>query len=129
MRRSERRTKWLTVRLTADEEKTLLRFFDKATSGSLSEYARDLLLKEPVTILYRNASADDFLAEMLQLKAELKTLSTNLTHLPFTTTTNDNDSALKAWLLLNEAQKRNFLKKLEEINERMAQIHEAWLQK
>ena len=62
------RCKWLTVRLSEAEEQKLIKYCSSTTCSNLSEYARDVLLKTPVTILYRNQSADLFLAEMLQLK-------------------------------------------------------------
>ena len=48
------RSKWLTIRLNEDEEKKLNQFMTRTTCNALSEYARDVLLKEPVNIIYRN---------------------------------------------------------------------------
>lgn len=128
-RKSKLRSKWLTIRLSEEEEKKLHQYFGRTTARSLSEYSRDVLLKEPVTILYRNQSADDFLAEMIQLKRELKAIGNNFTQIPCTPHSVNENAAFKAWLLLAETHKRNFLKKLDEISERMAQIHKAWSQK
>src|SRR5678816_3223242 len=68
---------WLTVRLNEDEEKKLNKFYSRTTSNSLSEYARDVLLREPVNVIYRNQSADEFLEEMIQLKKELNAIGNN----------------------------------------------------
>ena len=123
------RSKWLTIRLNETEEKTLNCFFSRTTSSSLSEYARGVLLKEPLTILYRNQSADDFLAEMLLLKNELNAIGKNFNQAVHKLHTLDRDSQIKAWAILNEASKDLLMKKVEEIKEKMSQIYEQWLQK
>lgn len=54
------RDRWLTIRLSKEEETALLKLCKKTTCRNLSEYGRKVLLKEPVIVRYRNASADDF---------------------------------------------------------------------
>ena len=123
------RNKWLSIRLNDAEEKKLNGFFERTTSSSLSEYARDVLLKEPVTVLYRNQSADDFLAEMLLLKNELNAIGKNFNQAVHKLHTLDREPQIKAWAILNEASKDLFMKKVEEITEKMSKIYEQWLQK
>ena len=120
---------WLTVRLNEDEEKKLNKFFNRTTSGSLSEYARDVLLREPVNVIYRNQSADDFLAEMILLKKELNAIGNNFNQAVHKLHTLDRVPEIKAWAILNETSKKNFLKKVDEIKEKMNQIYQQWLQK
>ena len=127
--KKQARSKWLTIRLNEHEETKLNRFFRSSISSSLSEYARDVLLKEPVTILYRNQSADDFLAEMLLLKNELNAIGKNFNQAVHKLHTLDRGSQIKAWAIFNEASKDLFMKKAEEIKEKMSQIYEQWLQK
>jgi len=71
------RSVWLTIRLNEDEDNKLNKLYGRTTSNSLSEYARNVLLKEPVNIRYRNQSADEFLTEMIQLKKELNAIGNN----------------------------------------------------
>ena len=120
---------WLTVRLNEDEEKKLNKFFSRTTSGSLSEYARDVLLKDPVNVIYRNQSADEFLAEMILLKKELNAIGNNFNQAVHKLHTLDHVPEIKAWAILNEASKKNFMKKVDEIKEKMNQIYQQWLQK
>ena len=127
--KKQARSKWLTIRLNEAEEEKLNCFFSRTTSSSLSEYARDVLLKEPVTILYRNQSADDFLAEMLLLKNELNAIGKNFNQAVHKLHTLDRDSQIKAWAILNESSKALFMKKVEDIKEKMSQIYEQWSQK
>lgn len=122
------RCKWLTVRLNADEEKKLLQLFDKTTSGSLSEYARDVLLHEPVTILYRNQSADALLFEMIQLKNELNAFGNNFNQAVKKLHTLDQISELKIWAISNESVRNAFMQKTVEIKEKLDKIYRQWSQ-
>lgn len=128
-RKKEVRTKWLTVRLSEDEEKKLLQYSGRTTARSLSEYSRDVLLKAPVTVYYRNQSADDFLAEMIQLKKELNAIGHNFNQVVHRLHTLHTIAELKSWLLLNEKHKALFLQKVDTISEKLSQIHVAWWQK
>lgn len=123
------RSKWLTIRLSEEEEKRLQKFQKRTTTASLSEYARSVLLKEPVTILFRNQTADEFLAEMILLKNELNAIGNNFNQAVHKLHTLDNIPEIKAWAILNETGKKSFLKKVEEINQRLHQIYELWSQK
>ena len=120
---------WLTVRLNEEEEKKLNNFYSRTTSNSLSEYARDVLLKEPVNVLYRNQSADEFLTEMILLKNELNAIGKNFNQVVHKLHTLDHITEIKAWTILNESSKKNFMKKVDEIKEKMNQIYWQWLQK
>jgi len=40
----------------------------------------------------------------------------------------DNKQDLNSWLLLNEKHKENFFKKVEEINQKITQLSDQWLQ-
>ena len=120
---------WLTVRLNEDEEKKLNKFFSRTTSGSLSEYARDVLLREPVNVIYRNQSADEFLAEMILLKKELNAIGNNFNQAVHKLHTLDHVPEIKAWAILNESSKKNFMKKMDEIKEKVNQIYQQWSQK
>ena len=120
---------WLTVRLNEDEEKKLNKLYRRTTSHSLSEYARDVLLKEPINVLYRNQSADEFLTEMILLKNELNAIGKNFNQVVHKLHTLDHITEIKAWTILNESNKKNFMKKVDEIKEKMNQIYWQWLQK
>ncbi len=123
------RSGWLTIRLNQEEESKLDKLYSRATSSSLSEYARDVLLREPVNILYRNQSADEFLSEMIQLKKELNAIGKNFNQAVHKLHTLDHFPEIKSWAIVNEESKKIFVKKVEEIREKMNQIYEQWLQK
>lgn len=68
----------LNIRLSQDEREKIERFAAKTTCRSISDYARKVLLKEPVTIFYRNQSFDQFEQTMIDILRELETLGREL---------------------------------------------------
>ena len=122
------RTKSCRVRLNDDEQKKLDSFYRRSTCNSLTEYARMVLLREPVIVRFRNGSADDFLIEMIQLKKELTAIGNNFNQAIDKLQSFDHDAEIKSWALINESSKRIFLKKVDEIKEKMHQIYELWSQ-
>ena len=123
------RKKWLTIRLNEPEEKKLLDYFQKSSAPALSEYARDVLLKKPVTIVYRNASADEWLEEMILLRKELNAIGNNFNQAVHKLHTLDHIPEVKLWAIQNEMNKNEFFAKVKEILFRMNEIYELWLLK
>ena len=119
----------ITVRFKPEEFERLQRHYKSTTCRKLSEYARKVLLNKPVVVNYRNQSADEILAEMIQLKAELNALGNNFNQAVKKLHTLEKISEFRTWLLLNEVSKQAFLKKVEEIKLRMNQLYETWSQK
>ena len=123
------RKTWLTIRLNNEEQKRLHALYKVTTCKALSEYARDILLQQPVIINYRNQSADEFLAEMSQLITELNAIGRNFNQAVKRLHTLDHLSDLKTWILLNESSKQLLFKKVDEIQIHIQKMHEQWLQK
>ena len=123
------RNKWLTVRMSDEEEKKLYQLYEKASCNSISEYTRNVLLKQPVYILYRNQSADDFLLEMIELKKELNAIGNNFNQVVHKLHILDHDQEIKVWAAQNEVHKKVFFGKIDEIKEKLNQIYELWSQK
>ena len=123
------RNRWLTIRLSEEEEKKLHKYREQTTCQSLSEYARSVLLKQPVTTLYRNASADHFLEEIIGLRRELNAIGTNFNQAVHRLHTLDKVPAISAWLGSQEKTKIAFEKKVDEILLKASQIHALWSQK
>lgn len=122
------RSKWLHIRLTEAEHKKLHAGFSRSTKRKISDYARNILLDKPITVYTRNQSFDDFVAEMILLRAELKAIGNNFNQSVKRLHTIDTDAEIKAWALLNENSKQNFFKKVDEINLKIAQITDKWSQ-
>ena len=67
--------RFLSIRLTAGELKDVYRQCEKSTCRSLTEYAKKVLTKKPVTIKVRNQSQDDLLQAMIGIKNKLEELN------------------------------------------------------
>ena len=114
----------VTIRFNQTERKKLEEFYRRTTSRSLGEYSRSILLKEPVTIRFRNESADEFLGEFLALKRELNAIGNNFNQLVHKLYTLDSIPEIKTWAILNESSKKILMKKVSEITEKMRAIYE-----
>lgn len=123
------RNKWLNIRVNEKEYNQVHDLYKKTTSQSISEFARNILLKKPVTIKYRNESADQFLSEMIRLKNELNAIGNNYNQAIHRLHILDRIPEIKTWLLIHEIRYQSFIKKVEEIKIQMNQIYQSWLQK
>jgi 16S rRNA U1498 N3-methylase RsmE len=70
---SKHKDKWeLNILMTKSEQEEFVKAFKCSTCRTMSSYARKLLLGDPVTVMYRNRSLDDFIESAVQLRKELK---------------------------------------------------------
>ena len=121
-------TKRICIRLKETEFNKLEAEFKKTTCRKFSEYLRDLMLSKPITVRYRNASADAFLTEMIGLKNELSAIGNNFNQMVKRLHVLSDVEGIKAWVIMGESAKQNLLKKVQDIREKMIQIHEQWSQ-
>src|SRR5689334_12957808 len=96
------RVKKLNVRLNADEKEKLISFYKRTIQSGLSQYAREVLLRQPVIVFYRNQLADDFLEELIRLRKELNAVGNNFNQAVHRLHTLDDIAGIKAWAILNE---------------------------
>lgn len=122
------RNKWLHLRLSEAEYKKIKNGFSKSTKRKISEYVRSILLGKPITIYTRSKSLDDFISEMILLRNELNSMGNNFNQSVKKLHTLDEISEIKIWAILNEKSKEIFIKKVEEIKEKINQISDKWLQ-
>ena len=124
-----KRDRWLTVRLNTSEEAYLLKKCQKTTCQSLSAYARRVLFQKPVTLRYRNASADDFLEEIVRLKKELRGISSHAFHALRQARDFDHIADVKQWMAKTSCWHAELVKKTDEILVKANEIHRLWSQK
>lgn len=130
MSEQKQKTKsWISFRVKPKEYDAIHGHFSKTTCRKLSEYARNVLLQKPVIVRHRNQSADDFLAEMILLKNELNAIGNNYNQAVKRLHTMDRIPEVKNWLTSNQNIQELFLKKTEQIRERMDQIYRQWSSK
>lgn len=123
------RQHWLGLRLSVTELNQLKKLASKTTSRSLSDYARQVLLQQPVRVLYRNQSADDFLADMLSLKKELNALGNNFNQAVHKLHTLDHTPDIQRWAQYYSQYLEKFEQSQATIEQKMQQVYEQWLQK
>ena len=75
------KNRWLNIRLSEVEYQKMMKGFSNTADQKLSNYARKLLLAKPVKVLYRNATLDDFMDEMILLRRELSAIGNNFNQL------------------------------------------------
>lgn len=120
---------WISFRVKAEEYQQIEKHFKNSAHRKLSEYARRVLLQQPVHIKVRNQSADDLLAVFLQLKRELNAVGNNLNQVVHKLHTLDRIPEFRSWIALHESTRQTVEKKVADICLRMDEIHRQWLPK
>jgi hypothetical protein len=126
---SEVRKKMVVVRLNESEDQLLQKFVRQTTEKTVSNYLRKLALGKPVTVKYRNASADDFLRDMLELKKEISAIGNNYNQAVKKLHILEKIPEFRSWILMHEKDRMAFLTKVTQIQTRVQQLYDQWLQK
>lgn len=119
-------TRRVSIRLKETEFKKLEAEFKKTTCRKFSEYARNIMLAKPITVRYRNASADAFLTEMIGLKKELSAVGNNFNQMVRRLHILSDVAGIQAWVIMSESAKQILLEKIKDIQEKTNQIYEQW---
>ncbi|MDB5276143.1 MAG: plasmid mobilization relaxosome protein MobC [Ferruginibacter sp.] len=119
----------VTIRFAEQDYNKINLQFKNSTKQKLSEFIRAVVLDKPITVYTRNQSFDDFLAEMILLRNELKAIGNNFNQSVRKLNAMQDEREIKAWALLNENSKQSIQQKVDEINSKIAQIFTQWSQK
>jgi len=101
----------------------------KTTEKYASNYIRKLLLQQPVIVLHRNQSADDFLKEIALLRRELNAIGNNFNQAVKKLHMLDKIPEFRQWLQQTMGLQQALQQKTEEIKTHMAGAYELWSQK
>jgi hypothetical protein len=126
---SEVRSKMVVVRMNETEFTQLEKLQQKTTEKDTSSYLRKVALQKPVTVKYRNASADDFLLDMLNLKKELNAIGNNFNQAVHKLHLLDKIPEFRVWISQYDGLHRAFISKTEQINFKVNELYEQWLLK
>ena len=126
---NEVRKKMVVVRMNTSEFEQLEKNQKQTTERDISSYLRSVSLKQPVTVKYRNQSADDFLKQMLELKKELNGIGNNFNQAVHKLHLLDKIPEFRVWINQYDSLHQAFLFKIDEIEIRMNKVYEQWLQK
>lgn len=122
------RTKWLHVRLSADEHQKLAENYSKTTCRKISDYARSMLFQKPIKTIFRNQSLDDLTTEMILLNKELNAIGNNFNQSVKKLHTLWQIEEFKRWILGYEREKMALFDKIEQIKKYMQKVEQRWLQ-
>lgn len=126
---TEVRKHFVKTRMNDSELNELIKLQQKTTEKDISNYLRKVALQKPVTVKYRNQSADDFLKEMLGLKKELNAIGNNFNQAVHKLHILDKIPEFRVWVQQYDGLQKALISKVEEIKLRMNQLYERWLQK
>jgi len=122
------KNKWLHVRLSDDEFKTLRSSFAATSERKLSSYVRKILLGKPMIGTYRNLSADALIVEFSKLIKDLNGAANNFNQAVHVLHTLQHSTQFLTWLKAYERDKALMLVNIRHIREFINKTSEAWLQ-
>jgi hypothetical protein len=125
----ENRSKVLLTRLKPGEYEQLEKRFKKTRFRKLSEYARSILLEQPVTIVYRDKSMDEVLEELILLRRELSAIGNNLNQAMRNINSAHGQADARLWMNLISVINSKLEPSIEQIKNRMDQYADIWSQK
>lgn len=128
-REEEVRRKMVVVRMNEQEYKQLEKFQRQTIEKNIGSYLRKIALQKPVTVKYRNESADDFLLDMLGLKKELHAIGNNFNQAVHKLHLLDKIPEFRVWVQQYDGLQKSLNSKVDEIKNRMNQLYEQWLQR
>jgi hypothetical protein len=118
----------IALRMTSDEYGLLVSRWKRTTIKKLSEYIRRVLFGKELTVKTRNASLDEFMAELLLLKKELNAIGVNFNQATHRLHTLDHLPQMQHWLLSWERDKERLFGQIEAIKIALGKVEEEWLQ-
>lgn len=119
----------IVVRMNNTEFEQVEKLRKQSTERNISSYVRKISLNKPVTIKYRNQSADDFLNQMLELKKELNAIGNNFNQAVHKLHLLDKIPEFRLWIQHYDALHQSFISKTEQINFKVNELYEQWLLK
>ena len=126
---NEVRKIFIKIRMNDDELKQVKKKQQQTTERSLSEYMRNVSMQKPLTVKYRNRSADDVLKQMLELKKELNGIGNNFNQVVHKLHILDKIPEFRLWVNHYDGLHQSLVSKVEEIKLKMSLLYEQWLQK
>lgn len=126
---SVKRTLILKIRINSQEKKLIDQYRQKSTEKTISNYIRKLALQKPITIRYRNESADEFLYEMIDLKKQLNGIGNNFNQAVHKLHTLERIPEFRHWIQEQQNTQKILINSIESIRIRVNKLYEQWLLK
>ncbi|HYD92124.1 MAG TPA: plasmid mobilization relaxosome protein MobC [Flavobacterium sp.] len=122
------RKRRIYVRLNEKEFTTLENRCKNTTCRSVSDYVRHCLFSRPITVITRDASADEALIQMSHLNRELNAIGNNFNQLVRKVNATSQAAEMKGLFLLFDSQRKTMFSKIDEVKEQLQKLAEKWLQ-
>jgi hypothetical protein len=117
---------WISFRVKENEYQQIYKHYESSTSRQLSDYARKVLMNKPVNIKYRNASADELLESIIQLKKEMNAIGNNINQSVKRLHKMEHLIEIKAWMQLHEQHRNRLYELIELINQKLDKSLSQW---
>lgn len=128
MKEESNRTQRVTIRLMPEEHARIQAKFKTTTCRKFSEYARLVLLNQQHKITPRNQQLDDFMQELIRLRADLHGISNNFNQAVKKLHTLNQIAEFRIWLMTWTNNKEKFDNSIKEIKSSINKMAEKWLQ-
>jgi hypothetical protein len=123
MKDKSKRQKWIHLRVTDDEYNKLQNVYQETTCRMFSDFLRTVLLHQPITVYYRNRTADEFVTVAIQLKNEMNGIGRNFNQVVRKINVTHSDDEFALYLFDLRVQLDEAGKKTKEICLKMDQIY------
>lgn len=114
-------------RLNDDEYRQLKGKLSTTCCRKVSDYVRNVLFEKPITVKYRDQSIDDFMNELIRLRAELNALGNNFNQVVKKLNSITPSPQYKIWLSISTGMQNELLEKVGNIQKRINDFSGEWL--
>ena len=121
------RTRIIGLRLTPAEYAKIERKWKASTCRKLSDYVRRSLFDKPIVTTYRDASLDEFMFQMIQLRKELNAIGNNFNQAVKKLHILQQIPEFKSWLIRYELESKILFNKIDEVKKSIQKFAELWL--
>ena len=128
MKEESNRTQKITIRLMPEEYARIQGKFKTTTCRKLSEYARLVLLNQQHKIIPRNQQLDEFMQELIRLRADLHGISNNFNQVVRKLHTLNQIAEFRIWLIAWTSNQESLDDSIREIKSSINKMAEKWLQ-
>jgi hypothetical protein len=115
MKDESNRTQWIHLRLRPEEYARIHGKFKTTTCRKFNEYARLVLLSQQHKITPRNQQLDDFMQELIRLRADLHGISNNFNQVVKKLHTLNQLAEFRIWLMAWTSNKEGIDDSIKEI--------------
>jgi len=123
-----KRSRLVGLRFTEEEFVKLQDKCRHSTTPQLSEFIRRCVFGKPIVLKHRNQSLDDAMAGLMQLRKELNAIGHNVNQSVRLLNTFKGHASAKAFIQQYEADRDHIFSKVDQIEARIHQIADVWLQ-